>query len=54
MALSRQNRLSNSLLIALSVHLILITLFALTITTKYKEKEFITLDWVKLPALHVQ
>ena len=49
MALSRQNRLSNSLLIALSVHLILITLFALTITTKYKEKEFITLDWVKLP-----
>ena len=46
---TRQNRVSNSLLIALSAHLIFAMLLALTLTTDFKEKDYIELDWVKLP-----
>lgn len=51
MASSRQNRFSNSLLIALAAHLVFAMLIALTISTEYKEKEIIAVDWVKLPRL---
>ena len=46
---TRQNRVSNSLLIAISAHLVFAMLLALTLTSEYKEKDYIELDWVKLP-----
>ena len=46
---TRQNRVSNSLLIAISAHLVFAMLLALTLTTDFKEKDYIELDWVKLP-----
>ena len=46
---TRQNRVSNSLLIAIPAHLVFAMLLALTLTTDFKEKDYIELDWVKLP-----
>ena len=49
MASIRRNRFPASLFISLLLHLVLAILFFQTIMQEYKEEDFITIDWVKLP-----
>ena len=49
MASIRRNRFPASLFISILLHLVLAILFFQTIMQEYKEEDFITVDWVKLP-----
>ena len=49
MAAIRKNRYPAPLFLSILLHLVLAILLFQTVTHEYKEEEFITLDWVKLP-----
>ena len=49
MASIRRIRFPASLFVSILLHLVLAILLFQTVIHEYKEEEFITLDWVKLP-----